>query len=141
MATISHPAVVRAVQQPAQGRQATLALGQAAQAQIFQVYGRVELQGVGEATFSSAFPVWFLDAPQVSFGGELSGNKALTTGSFPTISLIVREWQTKKRAGRLYYTGAEFVVKAGGTSDMTMIAHWQCEGTGLTNPLLSDSTI
>lgn len=136
MARAVNPAVVRAVQQPTEARRGEVERGQAVRAQIFQVFGRVELQGAGEALFDAAFPVWFLDPPQLSFGGELGGNQALTAGQFPTVNIMVRSWQTTRRAGHVYYVGAQFIVVVTGPADMFVTAHWQCEGVGLTNPLV-----
>lgn len=135
MPITTHPSVVRAYQQPGQARASTLALAQAAQAQIFQVFGRMEMQGTGQATFTAEFPVMFVDPPQVSFGGELGGNQILVAGQYPTINILVRTWHKQKRAGHTYYSGADFVVVATGPADQTLLAHWQCEGVGLTNPL------
>lgn len=127
---------VRNVQPMLNSRQADLARGAAVQGKSYQVYGRVEFQGPGESTFDARFPVWFFaESPQVSFGGELAGNQALTAGQFPRINVMVRSWTTTVRNSVTYYTGAQFVLVADGPTDMTGIAHWQVEGTGLTNPL------
>lgn len=71
----------------------------------------------------------------MSFGAELGGNQILTAGKYPRVNVMVRRWVTTRRGGAWYHTGAEFVVVVAGPSDMTAIAHWQCEGIGLTNPI------
>lgn len=141
MARVTQPALVRSVQQPTEARRGQVERGKAVQAQIFQVFGRVEFTGAGETTFDAKFPVWFLEAPQVSFGGELGGNQILVAGFFPKISIMVRSWQTTRRSGHAYYTGAQFILVADGPTDMIGIAHWQCEGTGLTNPLFGTGAL
>lgn len=132
----NHPATVRAVQQPVEARRGAVEQGKNVQAQVFQVYGRVDISGAGEATFDANFPVWFQEAPQISFSGELTGNQILTAGQYPTISVMVRRWTQKRRAGAMYYVGAQFIVVIDGPTETTAIAHWQCEGVGLTNPLI-----
>jgi hypothetical protein len=138
---IVNPATVRAVQQPAETRRGNVERARQVQAQIFQVYGRIDLKGAGEVTYDANFPVWFTEIPQLSFGGELGGNKILVAGNFPRISVMVRSWVTTVRAGGTYYSGAQFVAVLDGPADMAATAHWQCEGTGLTNPLLSDTQL
>lgn len=135
-----HPKIIRAIQRPTEARRGQVESGKAVRAQVFQVYGRVELQGAGETTFDANFPVWFLEPPQVSSGGELGGNQILVAGSFPRINIMVRSWVTKRRAGAVYYVGAQFIAVADGPADMTIVGHWQCEGTGLTNPLFDSDT-
>lgn len=135
-----HPKIVRAIQRPIEARRGLIEQGKNAQAQIFQVYGRVELVGAGEITFDANFPVWFLEPPQISCGGELGGNQAIEAGDFPTVNIMVRSWVMKRRAGHTYYVGAQFIAVVSGPGTMIIIGHWQCEGTGLTNPLFdSDS--
>lgn len=131
----ANPRFVRSLQQPAEARRGQVERGVAVQAQIFQVFGRVDLQGSGETTFETKFPVWFTEAPQMSFGAELAANQILTAGKYPRVNLLVRRWVQTRRGGTFYYTGAEFVVVVDGPNDMSSIAHWQCEGVGLTNPL------
>jgi hypothetical protein len=127
---------IRNVQAPFEARRADVERGKAVQGKTYQVYGRLEFQGPGETTANVTFPVWFfIDSPQFTFGAELGGNQAIEAGNFPRVNVMVRSWTTTVRNGVTYYTGAQLILVAEGSTDMTGIAHWQVEGTGLTNPL------
>jgi hypothetical protein len=127
---------IRNIQPALNAQQVRVEQAKQVQGKTYQVYGRVDFQGAGESTFDVSFPVWFfIDSPQLSFGAELGGNQALTTGNFPRVNVMVRSWVTSVRNNVTYYSGAQFILVAEGPTDMTGTAHWQVEGTGLTNPL------
>jgi hypothetical protein len=129
---------IRQVQQPFETRRSKIEVHRTAQAKIYQVFGRVEFQGSGETTFDVKFPVWFVDPPQITFGAELGANQILEAGTFPRVNLMVRRWDVNIRGGHTYYLGAQFIMVVDGPAEMVAIAHWQCEGTALTNPLTGD---
>jgi hypothetical protein len=131
---MAQPLRIRSIQAPLEARRGTLELAYRAQARDQRVYGRLEFKHPGEALFEVKFPVWFVEAPQFSFGGELTGNLSLDAGNYPKVNLMVRAWRTITRDGRDYYVGAEFVLVASGRTDMTGVAHWQCQGVALSNP-------
>lgn len=131
----------RQIQQPLERRRGEVETQRTAQAKVFQVYGRIEFSGSGETTFETHFPVWFIDAPQLSFGAELGGNQILEAGNFPRVNVMVRRWATANKGGHIYYLGAEFVIVADGPTTMIATAHWQAEGTGLANPVASDAEL
>jgi hypothetical protein len=138
---IAGPSQVRTVQGGTEARRAQVEQGRNVQAKIYQVYGRMDFSGAGETTFSTSFPVMFLESPQLSFGGELGANQILTAGKFPRVNVMIRSWSTTRRAGALYYVGAELIVVADGPTDMVGIVHWQVEGAGLTNPLFGSGDV
>lgn len=108
----------------------------AVQAKIFQVYGRIEFSGAGENTFTSPFPVWFVEVPQLNFGGELKEGTVLVPGSYPTVNCLIGSWSTRVRHRKTYYVGATFVVVITGPATTEGLVHWQLEGVGLMNPLV-----
>jgi hypothetical protein len=133
------PLQIRAIQAPLEARRGAVELARRAQAKGYTAYGRLEFRGTGGATFEVKFPVWFIEAPQMAFGAELTGNPVIDPTNYPRVNVLVRGWRTIRRDGRDYYVGAEFVVAVGGPSDITGIAHWQCQGTALTNPIVGGS--
>lgn len=127
---------LRSIQPALEARRADVERHKNVQAKNYQIYGRIEFNGSGEATFDAKFPVWFfIDSPQMSFGAELTGNQAIAEGVFPRVNVMVQHWTTTIRNGVTYYTGARFILVVDGPDDMTGVAHWSMEGTGLTNPL------
>jgi hypothetical protein len=85
-----------------------------------------------EVALDVVFPVWFVDRPAMSFGGELLRD-IVEAGSFPTISVVVTSW-TKTydvRPGGGYYTGCTFAVVVSGREGEEMIVHWQADGKAL----------
>lgn len=127
---------IRSIQPALEGRRSDIERGKAVHAKNYEIDGRIEFTGVGEATFDARFPVWFfIDSPQMSFGAELTGNQALNEGTFPTVNVMVQYWTTTIRNNITYYTGARFIIVIEGDDDITGLAHWTLRGTGLTNPL------
>jgi hypothetical protein len=130
------PVKVRTIQPALEGRRDELGKVAAASAKNYQVYGRVDFNGSGESTFDANFPVWFVEAPQLSFGGELGGNQILVAGNYPRVNVMVRTWMLTERSNYTFYTGAQFVLVIEGPAEMTGVAHWQIEGVGLSNPIV-----
>lgn len=87
-----------------------------------------------EIAVDVTFPVWFVDRPAFSFGGELMRD-ILEEGSFPTISAVVVGWTRvhELRPGGGLYTGARLAVVASGREGEQMILHWQMNGKALTH--------
>jgi hypothetical protein len=103
------------------------------------VKGKIKINGGGDAEADINFPVWFIESPHMTFGGEVSGSVDLTLGSFPIISAIVGRWTIKeldstetRTFGRKFYTGCQLLISVDGTTDV--IIHYQFTGTSITNP-------
>lgn len=106
---------------------------------VHRVQGHFSKKGAGEASIEVRFPVWFIEKPIFTFGGELAENTSPTTRKFPTISVIVLNWILQEYPGDInYYIGAILGPVSTGTSDQEIIVHWQFEGKALRNPT-SDS--
>lgn len=130
------PLRIRSIQPAVERRRGEVENARAAQARIFQVYGRVSFTGSGELSYEGKFPIWFTEVPQITFGGELDPTVTLVAGQWPTLSLFVFKWTTREKNHHTYYIGAQFIIVVGGPSTMGGIAHWQLEGVGLKNPLV-----
>lgn len=98
--------------------------------------GFVEVAGAGEGLVDINFPVWFLEVPVMSFGGELGPNEVLVDGSFPTLNVMVKSWVRTAKNGTDYYTGATLIIVTTGSVAQRATAHWQGEGRALVNPLV-----
>lgn len=85
-----------------------------------------------EALLDVVFPVWFVDRPAMSFGGELVRD-LVEDGNYPTISCVVVAWEKVNdlRPGGGYYSGATLAVVATGRMEERMIVHWQAEAKAL----------
>lgn len=105
-------------------------------AQANQVSGQVRVNGAGESQVFVQFPVKFTDKPLISFGAELQENEPVVSGSMPTISIVVLDWQVEERppTSRLY-TGATLGIVTGGAKYNKFIVHWHANGTAYTNPV------
>jgi hypothetical protein len=101
------------------------------------VNGKFIQGGVGESSNDILFPVKFLEKPYFSFGGELTKDSSPTATMFPTISVVVLDWNfeqtdTGKIVKRLYVGATLGVVTTGVNEKMTV--HWRFEGSGIVNP-------
>lgn len=103
------------------------------------ISGQVPISGSGDAEVEVRFPVYYTQKPLMYFGGEMAENQATALSVFPTISVVVGEWnievldQTETRlAGRHFYVGARLFIVT--TGDVDMIAHWHMTGIAITNP-------
>lgn len=114
---------------------------------VSRLLGFRDLARAGEVTDEVMFPVWFLERPGISGGGECAPNEPLVDGEFPRWSVGVHHWITEERGGVgetglvTFYRGAVFIFVAEGPETMRSTIHWQLEGRALRNPLLGgDST-
>lgn len=104
-------------------------------AQWFHCTGEIQVFGSGAATVDVLFPTYFVEKPRPSFGAELAGGEALVEGNMPTCSVVVIEWDNRRRDdGSVVYAGATLCVVTGGPVDQSMIAHWNFEGLALVSP-------
>lgn len=105
-------------------------------AQYFKITGEIEADGVGEAAHTVDFPCLFTDKPSFSFGPELGAGQVVVTGSLPTGSMVVLNWQESVRDdGTVIYSGATFAMVTTGPADQVMVFQWHMEGIGLRNPV------
>lgn len=102
------------------------------------VFGRVLVKGAGEVVVTVDFPIWFIERPNFSFGGELAEGDFIKEKSFPTVSGVIEEWVMKKeqRLGGGYFTGAKIIVVTTGKIDQNVWLHWRFEGKALSNPTI-----
>lgn len=114
---------------------------------VFRLLGTRDLSKAGEVLDVVNFPVWFLERPSISGGGELAPNEALVDGDFPRWNVGVKQWRTTEQGGVgetglvTMYVGATFIFVAEGPAAMRSTIHWQLEGRALRNPLVGgDST-
>lgn len=104
------------------------------------ISGEITVVGGGDVAADINFPVWFVEKPIMTFGGEVAGTVDLTLGSFPLVSALVGKWdiqsldavQGGKFSGRMFYAGAQMLLSIDGASDI--IVHYQFSGMALTNP-------
>lgn len=108
-----------------------------------RVSGFELIQGAGEVAFDVHFPIWFVEKPAMSFGGELDDTQPLTEKKYPTVSVVVFRWEKKltDRPGGGYFTGATLAVVTTGPNDLNMTVHWQAEGKAMTNPAQPDLSL
>ena len=128
------------IQAPFEKRRGGIERQRSVQGRNHRVEGRFPftnpITGAGESVVAVNFPVWFIDKPSMSFGGELDINEVLIDGAFPTLSALVKTWTTQVRDGATYYVGANLLVVSSGAPNQRMFVHWQMEGKALVNPLL-----
>lgn len=111
--------------------------------------GTVGTSGVGEATVEVKFPVWYVERPSVSFGGELAENEYLQEGQLPTVSVVVISWvkALDNRPAGGYFVGAKLAVVTTGRVNTDsgqgqhMIVHWQAEGKAIRAPIVPDTPL
>lgn len=102
---------------------------------LHSVQGFIEIIGSGEALLDVNFPVWFMDKPTFTFGGEMAPDQVLTTGQYPMLSVLVHRWRMKDYPnGVSYYAGATLIIVTTGTDDQKLLGHWQAQGKALRNP-------
>ncbi len=108
---------------------------------VFRLLGFRDLARAGEVIDIVMFPVWFLERPGVSGGGELAPNEPMVDGEFPRWNVGVKEWITTEQGGVgqtglvTMYKGAHLIYVAEGPIAMRSTVHWQLEGRALRNPL------
>lgn len=102
------------------------------------VTGRELTVGVGEVLIDIHFPVWFVERPNMTFGGELDENDFVTDRKHPTVSMVVVAWEKKQadRVGGGYYVGAQIACVTTGRVDNRIWLHWRAEGDAMQNPVV-----
>lgn len=104
-----------------------------------RVQGHFTMNGAGEASIEVRFPVWFIEKPIFTFGGEMVEGESPTQTQYPTISVVVHRWILQEYPGDIhYFSGAILGPVSTGTEAQKLLVHWQCEGKALRNPT-SDS--
>jgi hypothetical protein len=105
-------------------------------------HGRVLVKGVGESTIAVNFPVWYIEVPTFTFGGELSEGHPPMDGQYPVFSASVMKWRvlrpdrTLNTGGlRKYYRGARLALVQFGPDAQDFWFHWQFVGMAITNPV------
>lgn len=102
---------------------------------VHSIQGFMEIVGSGEALLDVNFPVWFLEKPTFTFGGEMAVDQVLTVGAYPMLSVIVHRWRMKDFPnGVSYFAGATLIVVTTGTPEQKLIGHWEAQGKALRNP-------
>ncbi len=124
------------VQQPFEARRGDVSRAQSVEVQLTRISGTILVEGAGEITVPVSFPVWFVERPGFSFGGELSDNHWPAEGNFPTISVVVTKWDINERStyGR-FYRGADLAIVTEGQNDQQMWVHWHVEAKAFMNPI------
>lgn len=103
---------------------------------VHRVQGFFKLTGAGEKAVDVVFPVWFIENPIATFGGELAPNEFPDAGYYPTVSVVVLAWQMEvKSEERSYFAGATLGAVTTGKAGQVLIVHWQMEGKALRNPV------
>jgi hypothetical protein len=102
------------------------------------VNGQFIQSGVGESSNTIWFPLRFIEKPYFSFGGELTPDSSAVTTMFPTISVVVLEWEIEEdetitNSYKRAYVGAILGVVTTGVAER-MNVHWRFEGKGMVNP-------
>lgn len=121
---------------PLEDRRGTVSRIEAQSGEVFRVQGLFHYDGAGEASVEVNFPVWFIEHPFPTFGGELAPNQSPTAGEFPTVSVVVLGWKMQDYPGGVsYYIGAYLGVVTTGPADQKMLVSWQVEGKALNNPI------
>ena len=91
--------------------------------------------GAGEVSIDVKFPVWFVEKPSMSFGGELEEGEFIQDRKFPTVSVVVVRWEkAQAERGGGWFVGANLAVVTTGKKDHRMWVHWQAEGKAIANP-------
>jgi hypothetical protein len=103
---------------------------------VFRVAGFVIIQEPGELLVPVKFPIRFMEKPSFSFGGEVAPNSPVQAGKYPTLSVLVRNWQfeIQPQTGARWYVGATLLSVSTGIDGQTMEVHYQLEGRGLRGP-------
>lgn len=131
---------------PIESRRGEVQRAESVQGGVFRLCGFRDLNQAGEVIDEVNFPVWFIEKPSISGGGELAPNEALVDGEFPRWSVGVYKWNTGELGGVgatglvTMYKGATLIYVAEGPTAMRSTVHWQLEGRALRNPLLGSGS-
>lgn len=103
---------------------------------LHRTSGFVTVQDPGEVALDVHFPLWYVERPGMSFGGELADGHSAEATNFPTVSVVVLRWlkQTRGDIGQ-WFTGATLGIVTTGREGHKMIVHWHAEGKAMVNPL------
>jgi hypothetical protein len=103
-----------------------------------RISGFLTVLGAGEVAVDVPFPLWFVEKPAFSFGGELAEGHSAEALNMPTVSCVVLRWATQTREMATYWTGANLAVVTTGKEDHSMVVHWHMEGKAFVNPVAGD---
>lgn len=121
---------------PFDARRGTINRIESMTGKVHRVQGFFTLTGAGELSVEVDFPVWFIENPICSFGGELAANEFPEAGFYPTVSVVVLAWKKEDRPGDVsYFSGAHLGAVTTGKAGQVLVVHWQMEGKALRNPL------
>lgn len=118
-------------------RQSQIAAGLAAQAQVRDQAGTIlvamsdSVAGEGVAPVTFAFT--FIEKPIFTFGSELAENQVAVAGAFPTCSMTVHNWVTKKVGHATFWQGCTVGFVLTGTPATKFYVHYSFRGNTLTN--------
>jgi len=103
------------------------------------VTGRELTMNAGEVIIPITFGVWFIERPNVTFGGELDDGDFVEAGAFPTVSGVIVRWTRQKpeRNNGGYFVGAEVCCVTTGRDEQRIWLHWRAEGKAMANPAVS----
>lgn len=118
----------------------------AATGKLHSIQGFIEISGSGEALLDVNFPVWFLERPTFTYGGEMAADQVLVAGQYPMLSVLVHRWLKKDYPnGVSYFAGATLIIVTTGPAEQRLLGHWQAQGKALRNPtgetITADGTI
>jgi hypothetical protein len=120
---------------PFEQRRVKIETQQSMQIQLNNVSGFIQVNGAGEALQDVNFPVWFVEKPTFTFGGELMDGHSPIKTKFPTISVMVARWNKEKRGYANYYVGASLAIVTTGDVTQQIIVHWSTVGKAIRNPI------
>jgi hypothetical protein len=69
--------------------------------------------------------------PIFTFGSEMQANQAPVTGSFPTVSATVSQWDSKAAGNATVYLGAYLIVVATGPATQKLTVHYCFQGLAI----------
>lgn len=106
---------------------------------VFQVYGSVDLTGIGGTTVEVNFPVTFLEEPNMVFGYRFGTNQAVVDGTFPRLdAAVVRYVEVKANDESPRYRGAFIMVYVSAevaAEQFLTTFNWLATGRALVNPI------
>ncbi len=96
----------------------------------------IPITDVGELVVQLAFGPAFIEKPLFTSGGELGPSQPTLSGLFPTISMIVRNWNILHQLGNnnRVYVGCTLLVVTTGSDGQAMIGHAQFVGQAIWSP-------
>lgn len=109
--------------------------GRQSQGGLFRLSYTFNVTGAGEAEREINFPVWFVNPPALSHGGEVEATTVLESGNFPWSSVMACGYSTQLRAGVTYYVGCRVLLVMGGTPEQKGTLHFHVEGQALQGPV------